>query len=243
NIPFYEETYPNIALVVKSSQAEEKEEYEQAEEYSQKVDHSKLFGEIRGLEKELRSKWYKGTQERQLDRLARGLYYLQKLGKISLVPLEWEEYIQEIAPFTIDDLARLLKQNGISLSATDEEIAFLEHYRQEGETFYKIAIDRERAMVENSLAVMRQRSVAKGILRTGGFHTSGISQFLKANGISYIVIAPRVTQPDMPTPYQEILKETMEKVSQSLPTDVTSATLARQRAVKPAILDHGHEPK
>ncbi|GEM_PF-5918260 len=216
-----EANYPNIALIVKGNEAEEQEDYEKSQEYLQTVDHSKLFAEIKGLEKEIRSKWYKDPKEQKLDRLAKALYYFEKLSKISLVPLEWEEYIQDLSPFTIAELADFLKENSIAVSVTAEEIAFLDQYRKEGEIFYQIAIDRERTMVENSLTALSQNKVTKAILRSGGFHTSGISQFLRTNGISYVVIAPRVTQPDMPTPYKELLKKTMDSLSKNIPAETT----------------------
>ncbi len=224
---FSETNYPNIALVVKGSELEKENKYEESQEYLQKVDHAKLFAEIKGLEKEIRTKLYKNAEEARLDKLAKALYYFEKLGKISLVPLEWEEYIYELSPFNVQNLRTFLIQNGISISATTEEIVFLDQYRKEGEIFYQIAIDRERAMVENSLAVLSKRNVTKAILKTGGFHTSGIVQFLRANRISYVVVAPRVTQPDMPTPYQELLKGSMEKVSKTISDTPNPSALGR----------------
>ncbi len=151
------------------------------------------------------------TETAKLDRLAKGLSYCEKLGRISLIPTEWEKYSQELAPFSIPQLKESLAETGVTVSATEEEIAFLDQYRKEGEAYYRIAIARQRAMIKNSLAELSNQGVNKAILVTGGFHTLGISRFLRANNISYVVIAPRVTQPNMPTPYQELLKESMEK--------------------------------
>ena len=211
-----EVAYPNISLVVKGKQAEEQEQFEGSQEYLQKVDHSKLFGEIKQLEAELREQLYKDPKEKELTRLAKGLYYLEKISRISLIPLEWEEYIQEIEPsFTIVGLANFMKENGIGVSLpTDEEIIFLDRYQKEGENLYQSAVDRERSMVENSLAVLREREQTKAILKTGGFHTAAISQFLRNNHISFVVIAPRVIQPDLPTPYWDLMKKSFESLKE-----------------------------
>lgn len=170
---------------------------------------------------------YKNPQEEKLDRVAKALYYFEKLSKISLIPLEWEEYIQDLAPFSVADLVSFLKENGMSTSVTIQETEFLDQYRKEGETFYQIAIDRERIMVENSLVAMREHKEKKALLRVGGFHAAGIGQFLRANNISYIVIAPRVTQPDMPTPYQEINKKLMERLNK-IPQGTTNTTVVQR---------------
>lgn len=235
---FSETSYPNIALILKGNEAEDQEEYEKSQEYTEKVDHSKLFAEIKGLEGEIRSKWYKDPKEQKLDRLAKALYYFEKLSKISLIPLEWEEYIQDLSPFIIAELANFLRENGIAVSVSAEEITFLDQYRKEGETFYQIAIDRERTMVENSLGTLKDKGNDKAIIKTGGFHTAGISQFLRANHISYLIIAPRVTQPDMPTPYQEILRESMDKLSKTIQGTAMTTSIAQRRAVTPSILQN-----
>lgn len=238
-LPISHLIYPNIDLMVRGLDAEEADNYEKAQEFFKEIDHSQLFAEIKKLEDKIRSKLFKGPQDKELARLAKAVYYFGKLSNISLVPLEWEEYIQELSPYTIPGISQFLQgAAGISVNLTPEETAFLEKYRSEGETFYQIAIDRERTMVENSLARLDDQKTNKAVVVTGGFHTAGISQFLKANDISYIVIAPRVTRPDMATPYQELLKKTIGNFNKTLQEAPSAAAMANRKALMPVVVEN-----
>lgn len=59
--------------------------------------------------------------------------------------------------------------------------------------FYEIAQQREEAIFKNMLAKMKSIKQPNAVLITGGFHSEGLSEFLKAKGVSYVRIAPRIS--------------------------------------------------
>ncbi|MDP3980674.1 MAG: hypothetical protein Q8Q33_04585, partial [Chlamydiota bacterium] len=67
------------------------------------------------------------------------------------------------------------------------------------EEFYTLALQRDEAIISNTLGKMNQMQVNVAALVTGGFHTEGIMENLKASNISYMVITPRLTDLDAPT--------------------------------------------
>ena len=78
--------------------------------------------------------------------------------------------------------------------------------------FYQVAQKREAAFVENALKEMEKESVKTAVLATGGFHTPGLTHFLREKGISYVVISPRITEAQNPDLYHSVLKLSAEKL-------------------------------
>lgn len=62
--------------------------------------------------------------------------------------------------------------------------------RDEALRFYEAAVAREEALVRNTLAAMERAGQPVAALVAGGFHTPGLTQRLKSQGIAYAVIAP-----------------------------------------------------
>ncbi|MBN1587114.1 MAG: hypothetical protein JW937_06770 [Candidatus Omnitrophica bacterium] len=60
--------------------------------------------------------------------------------------------------------------------------------------FYLAAESRNAPLVSNTLKFLNQNDAHAGVLIAGGFHTQGITQLLEEQHISYVVIAPRLTE-------------------------------------------------
>jgi hypothetical protein len=58
--------------------------------------------------------------------------------------------------------------------------------------FYAVALLRDNFLAENTLQLLKTQRSA--VLVAGGFHTPGISRLLKEKGVSYIVIAPALSE-------------------------------------------------
>jgi hypothetical protein len=58
--------------------------------------------------------------------------------------------------------------------------------------FYALALLRDNALFEHSLELRKMDHQATTVLVAGGFHTPGLTQRLKAQGLSYVVISPSV---------------------------------------------------
>ncbi|MDH5173944.1 MAG: hypothetical protein OEW43_01655, partial [Elusimicrobiota bacterium] len=60
------------------------------------------------------------------------------------------------------------------------------------EEFYKIALKRNEALVDNTISQMEKEGVRVAILIAGGFHTPGITELLRERNTSYVVVTPRL---------------------------------------------------
>jgi hypothetical protein len=74
---------------------------------------------------------------------------------------------------------------------------------EQSKQYYSLALERDTALIENTLQRMRRLRNDKAILVTGGFHTQGITNILKEKGVSYVVICPNICQGDYDAIYND----------------------------------------
>jgi hypothetical protein len=62
------------------------------------------------------------------------------------------------------------------------------------ETFYKVAFERDQAFLRNSLKKLDKEKENLAALVVGGFHTKNLTSLFMKEGISYVVVAPALSQ-------------------------------------------------
>jgi len=72
-------------------------------------------------------------------------------------------------------------------------------------SFYQIVGKRDTLMVENTLKTFKKSKSDACILIAGGFHSNGITENLKSEGISYFVIQPQFSGQDLYKLYEDKL--------------------------------------
>nr|MQY53123.1 hypothetical protein [Bacillota bacterium] len=60
------------------------------------------------------------------------------------------------------------------------------------EGFYRIALNRNKSLVDNTISRMEKEGVKVAVLIAGGFHTPGITELLRDRNMSYVVVTPRL---------------------------------------------------
>ena len=73
------------------------------------------------------------------------------------------------------------------------------------EKFYNLAVERDLALVKNTVSKMKRERARVAALVSGGFHTDGITRFLKENELSYVVITPKVNNLQGDNLYRSVL--------------------------------------
>ncbi|MCJ7646695.1 hypothetical protein MUO65_07330, partial [bacterium] len=99
-----------------------------------------------------------------------------KEGKTSALPLQEEDVAAE-------------------RSSAKESKAFALPLQKQ-EEFYKVALNRNQALVNNTISRMEKEGVRVAVLVAGGFHTVGITELLRERNISYVVVTPRLEESD-----------------------------------------------
>ncbi|MFH1790652.1 MAG: hypothetical protein ABH885_01540, partial [Candidatus Omnitrophota bacterium] len=174
--------------------------------YSQ-IDNERLFDEIELIVDAIKAKMFKNDDQRELDKLWKDVTIIIGFMKIELTNKEYEYYQAHKASFRPDDFVAFINNQsaryGLSynMEVPDEGLT-----RVFGRLidFYEIALKRDKILVDNMFKGMDGKKTDVGVLITGGFHTKGITKFLKEKNTSYVVIAPSITE-DVESPYISVL--------------------------------------
>lgn len=147
-------------------------------------------GELDRLEQEVRLILAKDPQENEYVRWSRLAGLFVRFVKLEMTPAEWDEYhpqMQQWESFFTDQL---------QFSLPD-----LVPFRQ----FYELAEKRDQVLFENALSKMEELKQDRLVLIAGGFHSYGITDHLREQELSYLVIAPKVEIPTDPAVYTKAM--------------------------------------
>jgi len=172
------------------------------------IDNPSLFRELKALQEDIKEALYTNDDQRTLNRLSRHIRIVDDLVNISLSKEEAGYFLGNSSSFSsrefTDFIARQFSKYGLNYSAgpgTDVIDELLPSFVK----FYEVAGKREEALLQNTLNKMEEKGYKVSALISGGYHTEGLTNRFKEEGISYIVVAPRITNLDAETPYLEIL--------------------------------------
>jgi len=167
-----------------------------------------LLKEITALEDEIKEKLFKNNDQRALEKLSRNIRLLENMLDIAMSREDVDYYQQNKNDFRSEVFIDFIKNQSKKYNTSsnyDPNFALLDKYLPDLENFYRIADTRNDAIIENTLKRMDEKNLNVAALITGGYHTEGIAERLRARGISYIVIAPRITKEDKDNPYLKVL--------------------------------------
>lgn len=163
------------------------------------LDKFALFTQIDKLVELIKNSLYTSYTQKTLDynlkivRLARSLFSTKLLNKdLGLVKKYQTDFNAKKMKAYIDREAKRLK---LDLAIPDDDkLAQMEQTLPAVEDFYVYAAKRNDILATNTLNGMDKENEEIGILITGGFHTEGITDYLKDKRITYIVIVPKIDE-------------------------------------------------
>ena len=173
-------------------------------------DHFALLKEGKVLEAELKGRMFRSDDERQLSEISDRVELFLNFFEFNLAPEDLAYYRTNRDSFLISRWLPFLKKKMQAYRVSQplpEDLAALETYLPTLESFYEIGSKRDYAFVENALKKLDETDEKLAVLISGGFHTGQLTQLLRERGLSYVVIAPKVTQPSNLELYHSILKE------------------------------------
>jgi len=156
---------------------------------SEKIDGNLIFAELRGLEEAVQAKLIHSKKQRRLAEDTKDYHLLTKLADHILTEEEWHLY-----------------QDRKSQSAKNEDEADedFDPYQEEAfastkdlwpvfEDFYHAAIARNHIMVSRLSKKLKESPTKTAVLVAGGFHTQGLVNLLKKEGLTILTISPHIT--------------------------------------------------
>ncbi len=142
---------------------------------------------------------YKNPEQRDLDQLDMRVATMNRLLDLSLTREELVWYESNSGAWAGEAIANFLqkmsKNYGIPIEIT-EDIKTISERFLEMHGFYEVAKKRDEIMLEKTLAAMDGEKKKAAVLVVGGFHSKGVSEKLRAKGISYAIVTPRFMQDD-----------------------------------------------
>jgi nucleoside-diphosphate-sugar epimerase/phosphoglycolate phosphatase-like HAD superfamily hydrolase/tRNA A-37 threonylcarbamoyl transferase component Bud32/SAM-dependent methyltransferase len=159
--------------------------------FQAEIEAAGLLQEMNSLEMLLTEKLSKNDAEKKLVRRLQSFRLLEKLLSLELTREEYEQIEAEQG----------------SLEAFVEGTPALRNFLGRAKHFYVTALQRDRALMENALALGAESKEQKKVvvLITGGFHTGGIDALLREQGIRYVTLTPHISQTDRGELYQKVM--------------------------------------
>lgn len=203
-----------------------------------KIDSDGLFNEIEEIIRNIKGNLFQNEIQRRLDSISYKMRILKKLFNLELSRNELDYYERNKGGFDISEIIDFIKiQCGIyninvpNLLFTCGLINKIRGNLLPASNFYRIAIVRDKALVENLLLKMDMENKDNAVIITGGFHTNGVTRFLKEKGIGYIVITPKITKKQLGNPYLSIMLD--ERIRYLKSGDLTQDMLAPPEIIAP----------
>lgn len=191
--------YPNLVI------------YQEYITISHKIIPADLFTEVDRLTEKVKESLYENDKQRKLSRRLKHIRILNNMFTLEVPKHEYLYYKNNKEEFRSDYFVSFIRKYAAGLGVLFEEpVGIIEIDTRVIiiEKFYEIALKRDDVLVNNLLNQMKEENVA--VMICGGFHTTGITELLRKKDISYIVVAPKITQKNATNPYVEVMLEQQE---------------------------------
>ncbi|MGB2600575.1 MAG: hypothetical protein WBD12_01015, partial [Candidatus Omnitrophota bacterium] len=173
------------------------------------IDLGALMDEIDDYENKAREKLYRNKDERELTALLKDTEILHNVFEVKLTSGQLRYFEAHMDNFRLsrfmDFIKSSYKKYGMPLPADLGETNKLFDQLPQAVDFYEAATGRNRAMVDNTIKYMKENGATVGAIITGGFHTRGVTDILKSDDLSYIILLPRFNARTGKRPYITIL--------------------------------------
>ncbi len=172
------------------------------------IGNTELFSEIEAIENAIKENLFTNNDQRRIDRISYTLDMLRDLFELRLTKETLQHYRanrKEFAPsYFINFVSDMAKKYNVAYKL-DPVFRNIARRLPDMERFYNLAEERDGVLVHNTINAMRRENSDMAVLVAGGFHTDGITKLLKEQGMSYIVVTPRIEILEPDNPYKSVL--------------------------------------
>ncbi|MFA6078443.1 MAG: hypothetical protein WC779_01715 [Candidatus Omnitrophota bacterium] len=187
--------YPNVSIYVEYMSLYES------------VDVGMIKDEVVDYENKIKDRISRNDDERKLSRLLRDSGVLSDLIETRLTSTSlkyFKAHRDEFKAQEYTDFIRAMYRKYNLALPKDLDITAVFDAMPPAEAFYELTLKRNDAMVANTVKLMRERGQTTAAMVTGGFHSEGITELLKSDRLSYLVILPKFDK-DKKRPYVTII--------------------------------------
>jgi len=191
------------------------------------LDKFGLFTELDKLVERIKNGLYTSYTQKNLDQNLRIIRLLRNLYATQLLTHDLRKVDQYKEELDARKLKKFIEKEAQRLKLDlalppDERLDEMKKSLPAVQDFYYYASQRNNILATNTLQAMSSEAENVGILVTGGFHTEGITDYLKEKRIPFVVIAPKVEKLDdtderyinalqgKKTPFEEMIENEKE---------------------------------
>ncbi|MEW6536186.1 MAG: hypothetical protein AB1454_11280 [Candidatus Auribacterota bacterium] len=161
-----------------------------------KLDFTELVKEKDELVRLLKEKLFTTDDQRTVNAVSDSLLLMSKLFALRVSNEEFKKY-QAMRENITDkwiksSLSDIAQKYDIPSSFT-AEFTFNDKF-EAIDNFYKLAKVRDKQLLDNTLSFMKEEDSNTAVLISGGFHTIGMTEMMKEQDVSYVVVAPTITK-------------------------------------------------
>ena len=173
------------------------------------IDIGQLMDEIDAYEERIREKLFRNADEERLTRLIKDTEILRNLYEVKLTSGQLKYLMSNVdnikTSVFLDFIKSRYRKYGLVIPGDLSGSTVIFDRLPKAIEFYRAATSRNRKMVENTIERMGKDNVNVGAVITGGFHTRGITDILKTDNVSYLILLPRFNNKYGKRPYVTIL--------------------------------------
>jgi len=194
-------------------------------EYSkvyEKIDTMNLFEEIETLSDFLMHQLLKNDDQKNLYAYTNDIQILERLLLLETSRKDLKFLNERKNEFDIKNMIKFVKEKaksypGISLKKIKRvSTAEWSQRKDDALNFYRLANLRDQTLVKNTLKAMSDMDARSAIMVTGGYHTEGICDVFRKQGIAYVVLCPKITEDQADNPYLDVMKRQKSSLEEFL---------------------------
>lgn len=178
-----------------------------------------LLQEMELLEDKVYEKLLPGSDARKVRAIDRFLGLLGNAYKLQMSSQDFGMFTFNEKDFPTESwlafMNKKLSELGFFESLVPYE-SYLEEARNDFGKFYELVGERDQAFLDNAKRIMTEEKTDAAILIAGGYHTAHLTQLLRAEGTSYLVLTPSVTDTTDHERYENILLSNLRQQEKHL---------------------------
>ncbi len=181
--PAWRSTYPAVAV------------FSDYLALNSQLDSTALYIQLQQLYVDVQHRVAKTREARALAEQLRRVEFLEGFINLRISNEQLDAYLVEREVYTISAFRNFLQpqleRHRLTRHYVDYNAQAIDARLPVLERFYELVKARDVSMVQNTLRVMEEHHARFTALVVGGFHTRGITQRLRAAGLSYVVVSPQ----------------------------------------------------
>ncbi|MCD6459575.1 hypothetical protein J7L67_02780, partial [bacterium] len=193
------------------------------------IDQNKALNESLVFEERIYNVFMENDEQKKVYEISRYIQLISKFSHLQMTRDYMVKYHEYRDKLKLKDMIAFLNEKSEQFNQPllpEIDLSAVETNLDDFEDFYKLANEREQALVKNTIALMNGESKKVVVLIAGGFHTKGITEMLKSEDVSYIVVTPNMENDRKPIPYMSLLKNLRTPLEQMLATHTSTLKIA-----------------